>query len=77
MAINRANGGIVGTVNAPKAELITSFTSSGTFISRHNTSEVDVLVVGGGGGLRQDIGVVCRQRVASLESGSPDTGQLG
>ena len=33
-AINRANGGITGTVNAPKAELITSFTSSGTFSKR-------------------------------------------
>ena len=50
MAVNRGNGGILGTGNAPQAELITAFPASGTFTARSSTSAVDLLVVAGGGG---------------------------
>ena len=51
MAINRANGGIIGKLNKTSngGGVITVFTGSSNFTAQDNTTNVDVLVVAGGG----------------------------
>ena len=46
----RGNGGVIGVNNDPITELVTTFTSSGTFTSRPTTVNAGVVVIGGGGG---------------------------
>ena len=52
MAINRANGGVVGVNNKTSGggNVVSTFENSGTFKVQDRTTEVDVLVVAGGGG---------------------------
>ena len=53
-----ANGGIIGPTYTPtvQSELLTSFTSGGTFNAQPQTTTVDVLLVAGGGGAGQFAG---------------------
>ena len=44
------NGGIIGPVNKPVVEKISTFTASGDFTTQAATTNVDYLVVAGGGG---------------------------
>ena len=44
------NGGVIGVANDPITELVTTFTSNGTFTSRSSTAVAGVFLVGGGGG---------------------------
>jgi hypothetical protein len=51
MAINRANGGLIGKKNVTSSggNVISTFSASGTHVLQSGTTEIDLLVVAGGG----------------------------